>query len=699
MPFLELRAVATRLHLRSQVTVDQNDEWARVIHAFWQSPAAAAPALAQLSPIARAALHQLQLAGSAPATLFFAEYGSIRRPGSTARGEPTPWRQPQTASEELYYAGLLHGEDAISIHRSVRIVVPHELELPAPAASSLPMADQSTVFMLLHDCAQVLLFQHQHAGERLQHGRWLSTAALHSLAQRSLHPDPPAASHKQSVWYAFLFFLCHAAELLDHGTVTPAGWAWLAQSDAQQLRQLWQGWQAAPPELRARYHQPIAHLPPPWPRILLRSFGCQVAPISAAHLSTQLMAASPDLRAYFNAHFADLQDAVQAVALLLNADLAYFGVVASSPAGKHALSLTALGAWLLHPALPPPPLLPDATVAYARLLPQTEARGGWSVRIPAQASWRALALLAPYVHDLPLDRHTSPPHHVVRFTADTVARAAAEGHGLAALLAALADLRIDLTPDDVATLHRAVERGQSLQLLHLPVLRTTTRRQMQEIRTQRHLDRLFGDLLSPTVSVLAETPAYVARQLARAGFAVAVPRAVEEEVSFDTPPGPPRSFPEGADGALWLAAHLYALVGQQMDLPMPPPFAAAETLFAQLSSAQQTVLQAWQLQIEERFASLLDGVAATPPPTPSDPARWRLLLESAIAAETPLAMGYFSAARNLLTRRVVEPYWIEERHATLYLRAYCHTAGRALTFRLDRIHSLEIAAGGELDHE
>jgi hypothetical protein len=649
--------------------------------------------------MARTALHQIQLAGGAPAALFFAEYGAIRRPGSTARNEPTPWRKPQTASEELYYAGLLHAKETVSIHRSPQVVAPSDLPLPAPVAPPLPLVAQNCLFTLLHDCAQVLVYQHQHAGERLQQGRWLAPAALRMLAQRLLHPDPPATSHKQTPWVAFLYFLCHAAQLLDHGAVTPAGWAWLAESAGQQLRRLWQGWQAATPDLRHRYHQPVDHLPPPWPRILLRSLGCQVAPLSPARLSAQLMASSPELHTYFNAHFTDLQDAAQAIDALCNADLAYFGLIAPSPASEHAFVLTDLGAWLLHPALPAPPLLPDVPSTPAVVTPQVEAGGGWSLRVPTHASWRALTLLAPYVHDLPLDRQPSPAVHVVRVTRDTVARAAAEGHGLPALLAALGELQIQLTPEQVALLHHASERGQSLQLLQLPVLRTATRRQMQEIRTQRHLDRLFGDLLSPTVSVLAETPAHVAQQLVRAGFPVAAARTVEEEPAVETPDLPPLVLPHGTEGALWLASQLYALVGQQMDLPLPPPFVAADALFAHLTPAQQSLLQAWRLQIADRFASLLDGAVATPPPSPNDPAPWRLQIETAIAAKTPLAMDYFSAGRNLLTHRVIEPYWIEERFATPYLRAYCHSAGRALTFRLDRIQSLEVVAGGDLDHE
>jgi predicted DNA-binding transcriptional regulator YafY len=52
-------------------------------------------------------------------------------------------------------------------------------------------------------------------------------------------------------------------------------------------------------------------------------------------------------------------------------------------------------------------------------------------------------------------------------------------------------------------------------------------------------------------------------------------------------------------------------------------------------------------------------------------------------------MTYFTAGRNLLTRRVVTPYWLEEHRGIPYLRADCHQAGKVLLFRLDRIQELQ----------
>jgi predicted DNA-binding transcriptional regulator YafY len=40
---------------------------------------------------------------------------------------------------------------------------------------------------------------------------------------------------------------------------------------------------------------------------------------------------------------------------------------------------------------------------------------------------------------------------------------------------------------------------------------------------------------------------------------------------------------------------------------------------------------------------------------------------------------------------LIDPYWIEEQHGIPYLRAYCHSAGAVLTFRLDRIEALVLS--------
>lgn len=65
-------------------------------------------------------------------------------------------------------------------------------------------------------------------------------------------------------------------------------------------------------------------------------------------------------------------------------------------------------------------------------------------------------------------------------------------------------------------------------------------------------------------------------------------------------------------------------------------------------------------------------------------------LPRAVDARQALRIHYYTAGRNLLTERQIEPYWLEERHDSLYLRAYCHEAGRVLIFGVDRIQSVAV---------
>ena len=54
-----------------------------------------------------------------------------------------------------------------------------------------------------------------------------------------------------------------------------------------------------------------------------------------------------------------------------------------------------------------------------------------------------------------------------------------------------------------------------------------------------------------------------------------------------------------------------------------------------------------------------------------------------------LEMIYFSPARNLTVRRHVQPAWFRQEQGPAYVLAYCQEAGAVLTFRLDRIQSLQ----------
>lgn len=309
------------------------------------------------------------------------------------------------------------------------------------------------------------------------------------------------------------------------------------------------------------------------------------------------------------------------------------------------------------------------------------------------------------------------PCHVYRLDADTVAAAAAQGYELPDLLVALAELGVRLTADQIAMLQDWHGRGRRLQITHLPLLRAADRETMAQVLAHPEVRAGLGDLLAPTVALIAIPPSELAQRLCAAGFftrgqETACPgqssevtgqpghgKPVDSAMQIRRPQPSIRNlqsaiFNPQSPAALWLAGRLYAALGELIPLPLPPPFADLAALLESLSPADRATVQAQWEALAAAWREVLDGQTYAPPPQPTDPERWRPAIEAAIAAGRSLRIRYFTAGRNVLTERTVTPYWIEEHRGIPYLRADCHLAGRVRLFRLDRIQELE--AGSQL---
>jgi hypothetical protein len=726
----EVRAIVTALGLGRQATQNQKAAWVAAIVAAWQAPERQARLLARLSPAAQGALWRLVEAGELPRLLFLGEYGALRLPGaeggSKARGAAaSPWRQPQTISEELFYVGLLLPCTPDGIDATPRFRLPTDLRqsLHQSLATRLAISDQPRLSIapvpaqpppLLHDLAQWLIYLHQHEGLVLQQGRWLSPRRLQALNTRLLQPErqQPLPTHKGVHWLALLSFLATAAELVQGGTVTAAGWQWLAAEPAQQLYVLWEAWWKTEQPLRLAYNQP-APLPAPWPHLLLPHL---INPFAPAALTNRLLAAAPQWHGYFTAHLPDLQTLDAAHAELLTVLHQAFGAIApthtqpapvphdQAPALHLGYQLTALGCWLLGqsgarcPAFRwqrQPPRAPtlDATPTQ------------WLVTIPATAPPLAQAQLAPFalVDGDAAPAATAPAAtvaatgvHTYLLHEQSVAQAAAAGGGLPTLLAAFTTLALPLTPDLQARLYAWHAAGCQLQLTQLPLIRTTDAALMARLQQNRRLQPWLGEVVSPTTAVWQGDSAAFLAALRAQGFYPAATgltpmgSAAPATHSTENAPAPVGGQPVDSS-ALWLAASVYQWLGNFLPLPLPLSSAQRQTLEQTLSPVQQAALAAHLAQVTAQLQQVLDHLPSTPPPTPTDPAQWRPVLLAAIAAKTTLAMRYFSAGRNLTTDRLIDPYWIEEQHGIPYLRAYCHSAGAVLTFRLDRIEALVLS--------
>lgn len=758
LPHRDVRAIATRLGLR-QRTQNQKAGWISAIEAAWRDPDQAARFINALSAAARAAATRLAQAGELPAALFAAaiEGLSVRRPRPGHNWSPPPWEAPQSVGEELYYCGLLAPVPPVAIEKAVRLALPTDLRslfltdgacaVAAPldrtpdhpatlsfaeataaiagaAAAEPPASVPLETSALLHDTAQALTFLAESPQLALLHGRWLAPLSLAELNQRLLSPDPSALrSHKQAPRLRLLFFLLETAELASAGAPTPRGWQWLAQAPAERLAALWHAWRQSPPPLRQAYRQPIAVMPPPWPDLALRHLADLPPTFTARELAQVVLGREPAYTAYFTAHLLDLAAFDQAVATLLEALAADWGVLAppadlsGARSASSAYRLTPLGQWL-STAAAGSPLAADLAAALAfnrgeaETQLQTDPDGAWQVTIGTGANPRAAADLAVFA------RHVAfvfdPPRHIYRLDETTVASAAAAGCGLAQAILAFNAVNIDLTPAQSAQLQAWHARGRELELLYLPLLQTARPDLLAQALSHAEVRAGIGETLAPTAAVVTlPTPALAAR-LRAAGFypqhAATAKQESEDQsqqaaTSASTLTHQPldRRRPAGArqlpasslqllrsPAALWLAGKLYVALGEHLALPLPPPFQDLAGLLNQLPPAQQAVVQAQWQTLRSDLQTALDGHTFAPPPAPGDPARWQPMIAAAIAAGRPLTFTYFTAGRNVLTRRTVTPYWIEKQHGIPYLRADCHLAGRVRLFRLDRIQDLTI---------
>ncbi len=312
----------------------------------------------------------------------------------------------------------------------------------------------------------------------------------------------------------------------------------------------------------------------------------------------------------------------------------------------------------------------------------------------ANAPWLQ-ARLAAYGRYADPQTIAGQPIHCYTLDKSTLATAAAAQHHLPALLTALRLLVPPLTPVVLGHFQQWHAEGKALHVSLAPLLRTDTPQRMAQLQQTPTLQDFWGELLSPTTTVWSGKVQAFAAALRSAGY---YPDLSQAAMPAATPaPDAALALPLDATtaGSLWLAAQLYHQLGQHLPLPFPVATPTLQPLYACLSPAQQAAAQTQLQQIKQHLLELLDSLPYTPPLTPTDPETWRPLLQAALAAGQNnggqnVELIYFSAGRNLTTRRLVQPYWLEEHHGVTYLRAYCHQAGRVLTFRLDRIQGLEI---------
>lgn len=78
-------------------------------------------------------------------------------------------------------------------------------------------------------------------------------------------------------------------------------------------------------------------------------------------------------------------------------------------------------------------------------------------------------------------------------------------------------------------------------------------------------------------------------------------------------------------------------------------------------------------------------------PSPDEPLPHLEPLQEAIKDQLAIRIRYYTLYRNETSERMVDPYRLVSREGRGYLVGYCHTRGRVIIFRLDRIRELSVS--------
>ena len=643
-------------------------------------PANLRAALDCLSAAERAVLDDLVIAGGR-----LPRYHVARRHGDLHPYRPwqpdapsSPWDDPSSPVDRLYFLGLAFwdrqaGDLAIPADLIPLLPTPAHPPQPRPATGPLEPARAAA-----HDVA-LLLALLDVDDVRPWHGRWLTPRLLTAWGHRCAVPPahPEARSERQAGRRRFLHYLAEAGGLVALAgpflKPTPAGWNWLGSDPATRLRTLWDAFVAPRPEPWRAYRLPGHHIvyhPPILVESVLDALPHHDAGDPAA-FAEALLARDPTPYSHLrtrplNAH----ELLVKAIVALLTGPLAWLGALAPAPgADPGRLGLTPWGAaWL---ELADPPAVPPS--------PPYALGPGLTFTPPAgYPDPLALATLEACAGRLEDGRW--------RVTAGSLVAALHRGHALPDLLGHLNELADrPLTGQERATLAAWAETAGRTVVRRLAVLETVDPGVIERLAQGRRGRRLIRRTLSRRAVVVDEGKLHllVRRLTEQEG----VPPRVELP-----PAGPPADPALGRGGAalLWMAAQLYRSLGLVIPLPARMPQKAMEHLEA---LAEPGDLAAAEAAAERALAAVQDAIDGRPPfpawverELPEE--ETLALIEEALDEGQWLEMSYYTAGRNELTHRVVEPLRTERQGKAMYLIAYCHRAQAERIFRIDRINSI-----------
>lgn len=507
---------------------------------------------------------------------------------------------------------------------------------------------------------------------RALHDRWLSPRHVKALGACLAPSESYQAvrSERQAGRITFVHYLCESLGLLClvRGRLKPAPAArhWLAQVPSVQMRAIWDVWLSPGDENQER-----------WSRYRLP--GCRLRmPVEfARRLVDRLTDHRPDRPFAQEDLLASSLDELipwweqgegQTAAMLLpgflDGPLTWLGVLKRQ---TPLYCLTPFGAWLLDQsgALPPVddvyPLTMTADLA---------------LHLPAQPRLDGVLALAEWAN--------LNPGPCLRLSPHSIARAWERGGTFPDLLAALGRYAMPRpTPRQCDTLQAWLQELDAVVIQPFLLLRASTSEQMDRLWQQPSLRAHLGRRLAPELAIIkTSTPEELVQALRRRGFAIHTPTpGAIEGLSDPSAPHAPLSTGE----AEWLLVSLmvHNHLAWRLDVTSIPPSAIVETLTATLDPSRLAAAQAAAERAITRLEQVLDGPAPTTLPLSPEVLVERL--EAAIHAGQGIHLRYWSAARDEITERQVEPHYVEWHGDRAYLVAYCHLRQGERTFRLDRI--------------
>jgi hypothetical protein len=685
--------------------------------------------ITQLDPLGKDALRVLLAAGGAlPVHPFEERFGALRPyrpwrdddPASTRQ----PWLAPSSATEQLWYLGLLYRDPPKAkpgliqhyvlpsefIHPlSEQLLPPHRARTPSP----LPRPGRYA--SLEHHLAIWLATLASDPIKPLR-GGWLPPSALTTLAQRLglAAPDPLAGdretrgqgdkgagepssprSERQHLYLAFLHYLALVADFVSVGPtafqLTPAAWAWLLAPTDARCQQLFAAWLQAPAERAQPFHFAWEPFPPQSRPALLEQMGRLLSDhlLPLADLLQQLRLHDPYGRwpAPYPASWYEEAPLIDPLAELCSGPLFWLGVVdlAQPPNGDPLIQLSQAGRWLL--ALPgaQPPAFPSAALCTApKSAPHT-------LTVPFQVQPFHLAHLARLCHwETPSSGNVHG--YTLELNPQRVAQAASQGLAVEQMVQQVA-AALGRPPSRRLRqrLRQWAQQGQQVQLRPLLVLETATADLLAQLRRHQLVRRRLGPGLAPNrVAINPLDVAPLLQTLRTLGFYVEAPDETSQAVSTLTSDAPNASLSAAWQ---WLLLRLYEQLGQLIDLPLTPPWSVRQQLQAQLVPLQRAAAEASADQLIQQLTRALEGYLALPGwAIPSDYAQPALppdellsILQAAIADGGDLTIRYQGASRGAVTTRRVTPFRLEEQQGVPYLIGWCHLRQQERVFRLDRM--------------